>query len=124
AALIVSMTLTSIPAAEDGAGPHHLLPYLPSLFWALFVMRRATSDGLGDAPARTLYDRVSLGLVVALVIGYGPIVLGSWGRTFHGFANTPIVEEGIAEIDRALADNPGIKLAVGPGQGSFDAERL
>jgi hypothetical protein len=43
----------------------------------------------------------------------------------YTFAETPLVNEAAAEIDRALDDNPGLKVAVGPGEeASFDAQRL
>jgi hypothetical protein len=34
------------------------------------------------------------------------------------------VSEAVAEIDRALEENPGLKIAVGPGAASFDAQQL
>jgi hypothetical protein len=42
------------------------------------------------------------------------------------FADTPQVTEGIAEVERVLDDNPGLKVAVGPGDGaaSFDTSAL
>jgi len=65
-----------------------------------------------------------LGLIAAILFGYGPIVLMSWSRILHIFAQTPLVNEAAAEIERALDDNPGLKVAVGPGDSSFDAQRL
>jgi hypothetical protein len=63
-------------------------------------------------------------LIAALLFGYGPIVISSWGTVLHMFARTPLVSEGVAEIDKALDDNPGLKVAVGPGTASFDAQNL
>jgi hypothetical protein len=63
-------------------------------------------------------------LMAALLFGYGPIVISSWGTVLHKFAETPLVGEAVAEIDRALDDNPGLKVAVGPGAASFDAQSL
>jgi hypothetical protein len=61
----------------------------------------------------------------ALVFGYGPIVITACGAVLHLFADAPLVNEGIAEIDRALNENPGLRVAVGPGAAaSFDAEKL
>ena len=122
--LISCMTLMTIPAAENGAGPHHLLPFLPSVVWAFVVMRREVWANLSDLQARGRYEGLSLGLIVALLFGYGPIVITSWGRVLDKFANTPPVSEAAAEIDKALDDNPGLKVAVGPGAATFDAEGL
>jgi hypothetical protein len=63
-------------------------------------------------------------LIAALLFGYGPIVVASWGTILHRFADTPRVIEAVAEIDRALDDNPGLKVAVGPGTASFDVQKL
>ena len=124
AALTASIALISFPASAAGAGPHHFLPFLPSLFWALQVMRRAASEKLPDRPTRWRYDRVSFGLVVALLLGYGPIVFSSWFFALNRFKDAPLVNAAIAEINKSLAENPGLKIAVGPGEASFDAERL
>jgi hypothetical protein len=53
-------------------------------------------------------------------------VISSWGAVLHTFDDTPLVTEGIAEIDRALDHHPGLRVAVGPGAGagSFDAQAL
>jgi hypothetical protein len=65
-----------------------------------------------------------VGLIVALLFGFGPIVITSWGTVLHKFAKTPLVTEGIAEIVTTLDENPGLKVAVGPGAASFDAQSL
>jgi hypothetical protein len=65
-----------------------------------------------------------LGLLVALLFGYGPIVITSWRTALHRIADSPAVREAAAEIDKALDDNPGLRIAVGPGTASFDAEGL
>jgi hypothetical protein len=124
AVLILSMTIVTFPAAESGAGPHHLLPFLPSVVWGFVVMRRAVSASLGDLRARGRYEGLSVGLIVALLFGYGPIVIAEWGAVIQRFAEAPLVNEGVAEIERVLADNPGLKVAVGPGRASFEAETL
>ena len=87
-------------------------------------MRREVSVSLRDLPARGRYEGLSLGLIAAVFFGYGPIVISSWGTVLSIFADTPLVTQGVAEIDRAVADNPGLKVAVGPGTASFDAQRL
>ena len=62
--------------------------------------------------------------MLALVLGFGPIVITSWVRTLHVFADTQLVREGIAEIDQVLDDYPHLKIAVGPGAASFAAQTL
>jgi hypothetical protein len=123
-ALVLSMTVVAIAGAENGAGSHHLLPFLPSIIWGIVIMRREVSANLPDLRARGRYEGLSLGLIAALLFGYGPIVIMSWSRALRIFAETPLVNEAAAEIDRALHDNPGLKIAVGPGDASFDAQRL
>jgi uncharacterized membrane protein YccF (DUF307 family) len=124
ATLVVCMTFVTIPAAENGAGPHHLLPFLPSVIWGFAVMGREVSASLPDSRARGRYEGLSVGLIAAILFGYGPIVITSWSRISHIFADTPLVSEAAAEIDKALAENPGLKVAVGSGAVSFDAEAL
>lgn len=119
---VISMAMVSFLASVSGAGPHHLLPFLPSLAWAFFIMRREASANLRDIRARGMYEGVSLGLIVALLLGYGPIVLISWDRTLRTFVNAAPLREGIAEINKALDDYPEHKIAVGPGVG--DAYQL
>jgi len=65
-------------------------------------------------------------LIVAFLFGYGPIVITSWNTVLHNFSATPLVREAAAEIDKALGDNQGLKVAVGPGASvaSFYAENL
>ena len=123
-ALVSCMTLMTIPAAENGAGPHHLLPFLPSVVWAFVVVRRAAAANLPDLRARGRYEGLTLGLLAALLFGYGPIVIASWGTALRRIADTPAIKEAAAEIDKALDDNPGLRIAVGPGTASFDAEGL
>jgi hypothetical protein len=122
--LVLCMTIVTFPAAVSGAGPHHLLPFLPSVVWGFVIMRREVAVSLRDLPARGRYEGLSLGLIAAVLFGYGPIVINSWGTVLSMFADTPLVTQGVAEIDRAVADNPGLKVAVGPGTASFDAQRL
>jgi hypothetical protein len=124
AALALCMTVVAFPAAESGAGPHHLLPFLPSLVWGFFVMSREVSARLPNLRARGRYEGLSLGMIAALLFGFGPIVISSWRTVSRIVADAPLVLEGLAEIDKALDDNPGLKVAVGPGIGSFDAHRL
>jgi hypothetical protein len=65
-----------------------------------------------------------LGLLIALIIGYTPCLIHSWGRTLGGFADSHRVYQGITEVNRALATNPGLKISVGPGHAKFNAEWL
>ena len=123
-ALVLCMTVMTIPAAENGAGPHHLLPFLPSVVWAFVVLRRAAVVNPRDLRARGRYEGLTLGLLAALLFGYGPIVIASWRTALHRIADTPADREAAAEIDKALDDNPGLRIAVGPGTASFDAEGL
>jgi hypothetical protein len=124
AALVLCMTIAAIPAAVRGAGTYHLLPFLPSAIWSFFVMRREVSTGFRNVQAKGRYEALSLGLIVALLFGYGPIVIASWRTVLGIFGEAPLVSEGLAEIERTLNDNPGLKVAVGPGAESFDAESL
>jgi len=124
AALVLCMTIVTLPASVTGAGTYHLLPFLPSVVWGFVVMRREVSASLPDLRARGRYEGLSVGLIAALLFGYGPIVISSWGTVLHMFAGTPLVSEAVAEIDKALDDNPGLKVAVGPGTASFDAQIL
>jgi hypothetical protein len=55
-----------------------------------------------------------LGLIAAFLFGYGPIVINSWVPVLSIFADIPFVSQGVAEIERAVGDNPGLKVAVGP----------
>ena len=124
ATTVACMALTWIPASEAGADPHHLLPYLPSLCWAFATMRQAAVRNVREMRARVICDRISLGLIAALLFGYGPVVGIAWGRTVHTFAEAAVVNEGVAEIDQTLSANPGLRVAVGPGLSSFFAEGL
>jgi len=124
ATLVLSVAIVTFPMAESGAGPHHLLPFLPPVIWGLVVTRRAVKVSLQDLPARGRYAGLSLGLIAAVLFGYGPIVITSWATVLSIFSNTPLVTLAATEIDKALDDNPGLKIAVGPGTGSFDAYRL
>jgi len=65
-----------------------------------------------------------LGLILALLFGYGPVVITAWSRVFRIFADTALVREVATEIDIAFDDNPGLKIAVGPGAATFNADRL
>jgi len=51
---IVCMGIAAIVGAIQGAGPHHLLPFLPSLFWAFFVVRRRAENELTGPAGRAL----------------------------------------------------------------------
>ena len=124
AILVLCMTMVTFPAAVSGAGPHHLLPFLPSVVWGFVVMRREVALSLQDLSARGRCEGLSVGLIVALLFGFGPIVITSWGTVLHRFGETPLVTDGIAEIDTTLDENPGLQVAVGPGAASFDAQSL
>jgi hypothetical protein len=124
AVLVSCMTMVTFPTAVSGAGPHHLLPFLPSVVWGFVVIRREVAISLQDVRARGRYEGLSLGLIAAFLFGYGPIVITSWSTVLRRFADTPLVTQGIAEVNRALGDNPGRTVAVGPGVTSFDAYRL
>lgn len=124
ATLVLCMAFVALLAAENGAGPHHLLPFLPSVVWSFVVMGREVSASLPDSPARGRYEGLRVGLIAAILFGYGPIVITSWSRISHIFAEAPLVREAAAEVDRALDENPALKVAVGPGSVSYDAEAL
>lgn len=123
--LAVSVALVTISASENGVGPYHLLAFLPATCWAFSMLRRAALPGvLDDRRIASRGEGVTLAVLVALVFGYGPFTIMSWARSFNTFANAPLVRQGIAEIDRAMADNPGVTFAVGPGDAPFDAQML
>jgi hypothetical protein len=126
ATVVVCMTMVTFPAAESGSGPYHLLPFVPSLVWGFVVICREVSASLRDVRSRGRYEGVSLCLILALLFGYGPIVIASWGTVLHTFSATPLISEAVAEIEEALDNNPGLKIAVGPSAGtaSFDAQSL
>ena len=85
------MIAATLPASANGAGPYHLLPFLPSLIWGFVVMRRQVSAALTNLRARGRYEGLSLGLIVALLFGFGPIVIASWGTVLGKFTDTPLV---------------------------------
>lgn len=124
AALISCIAITSIVASEVGAGPHHLLPFLPTVAWAFFVMRRAASADCVERSNGLSIDGVSAGLICALLLGYGPIVAISWDRMLEDYRGAPYLREGIAEIEGVLHEYPGLKIAVGPGDAPVDVQRL
>jgi hypothetical protein len=41
AALVAAMMLTAVPASKEGTGPHHLMPFAPSLAWFLCQILQA-----------------------------------------------------------------------------------
>ena len=48
AGLGLCMTMVAVAAAVSGAGPHHLVPFLPSVVWGFVVTRREVSASLRD----------------------------------------------------------------------------
>ena len=119
AALVLCMTMVTFPAAVSGAGPHHLLPFLPSVVLGFAVMRREVALSLRDLRARGRYEGLSLGLIAAFLFGYGPIAITSWGTMLNRFADASLVTQGIVEINKAHDENPGLTVAVGPGDRLF-----
>jgi hypothetical protein len=117
--LAVCMLLVTIPAAEDGAGPYHLLPFLPSVCWAFSSMRRMV-ERTSQGRQAVRCEAITLATLLALLIGYGPITIISWNRCLQSFADTTQLRRGIAEIDQAVHDNPAMSLAVGPGLDPYD----
>jgi hypothetical protein len=121
AAMLASMAVSAVMGAKEGSGPHHLLPFVPLCAWAFFAIRGAVSRSLSDDAGSAKLAAISLGLIVALVIGYTPILLISWSRELRNFSSLPLHRAAIAEIGKALDDNPGVRIAVGPGiTGDFD----
>jgi hypothetical protein len=123
-ALFLCMAIVTFPAAVRGTGPYHLLPFLPSIVWGFFVIRREVSASLRDLRARGRYEGLTVGLIIALLFGYGPIVIASWDTVLRIFSDAALIREAATEIERALGDNPGLKVAVGPGVEAFDSESL
>jgi len=124
ATLVLCMMIVTIPAATTGAGPYHLLPFLPSIVWGFFVLRREVLASLTSLRARGRCEGLMVGLIIALVFGYGPIVIASWGTVLRIFGEAPLIREATAEIERTLDDYPGLKVAVGPGTGFYSAQYL
>lgn len=112
----------NVSRCGEWAGPHHLLLFLPSVVWGFVVLRREVWAGLSDARTRARYEGFSLGLMAALLLGYGPIVVTSWGTVLHRFAYAQFILSAKAEIDSALEDNRDLKVAVGPGRLSVNAD--
>jgi hypothetical protein len=123
-ALAICMLLVCVPAAEAGAGPYHLLGFLPSAGWAFSMIRREAAAGIGDERDRAAYRGATAAVLAALVLGYAPILAIAWQRCLYSFAETPRLRQATAEIDRALSDNPGKTMAVGPGSAAIDLQRL
>ena len=119
ASIIGCMAIVCIIASAEGAGPHHLLPFLPSIAWGFFVEDKRL---VVSAQALTVATRKAV-LMIALVIGYSPIVLISWQLVRLNTANVDNVRIGLAEIENALRDKPFLKIAVGPGE-SVAAQEL
>ncbi len=124
-ASVVCLAIAAVPGAGAGPGPYHLLPFLPSMVWAFFVVRHSASGGLAAVGAKATFDVTSLCLIAALVIGYGPIVLSSWQKILNRYPSIPLIRTGIEEIEQAIDNNPALRIAVGPGKGVyFDASAL
>ena len=83
----------------------------------------APSGGARDACAKFICDRISLGLIAALLFGYGPVVGIAWRPRAH-VRQRGGRQWGVAEIDQTLSANPGLRVAVGPGLSSFFAQGL
>ncbi len=123
ATLVLCIMVVVFPAAENGSGPYHLLPFLPSIVWGFFVVRRDVSN-VRSVRARGMYEGLTIGLILALLFGYGPIVIASWATVLRIFGEAPLIREATAEIERTLDDNPGLKVAVGPGAEFYSAQYL
>ena len=124
ATLVLCMAFVALLAAENGAGT------APSAAFSSLCRLELCCHGprgvrqFTGFPSRGGYEGLRVGLIAAILFGYGPIVITSWSRISHIFAEAPLVREAAAEVDRALDENPALKVAVGPGSVSYDAEAL
>jgi len=102
-------------------GYHHLLPFLPPLCWTFLRLDRLARDaGAGD---RLRVGK--LALLASFLLGFTPLILREWGHTATVYLEAPQVRAAVAEVEAAIAANPGLKIAVGPGDGpGFDVMLL
>lgn len=115
------MGIIIVPASADGAGPHHLLPFLPSVSWAFWMLVQAARQHAQGAPRRRL-EMAILAMAAALVAGYAPIAVVSWDPIVRTYAAAPLAREANAELGRAIDAFPGQSIAVAPGMSyGFDA---
>jgi hypothetical protein len=125
AATLVSMLVILYPASKDGAGPHHFLPYVPSLCWAFLVLYRGARSGAVPFVALASMDLSIAVLLLAIVLGYSSIDAQAWDFILRDFATTPAIEQATAEIDAVLASHPHVTTALGPGANpGFDVSYL
>jgi hypothetical protein len=119
ASTIVCMGIVSIIGATQGAGPYHLLPFLPSLFWAFFVIRRRVQDELTSPTDRAWFEAGTLVLIIALFFGYGPIVAISWDRSLSDFKHKWLATQSATdEINKVINHNSDLRIAIGPSDSS------
>jgi hypothetical protein len=115
AATVISMLVILYPASKFGAGPHHFLPYLPSLCWALLVLYRAARIDPARFASVPGPDASVAILLLAIAPGYSPIDAQAWDFTLRNYGTAPVVRQAIAEINAVLAAHPGVSVALGPG---------
>ncbi len=107
AGLAVGLTGVIIAAAKPGAGPYHLLPFVPAVALILAVhwdgmaeARRLSQGALGSA---------AVAFVLALIVVAG-------GRQAYLFGEASRIDAGgAAEIAAAIAARPGQRIAIGYG---------
>jgi hypothetical protein len=118
--LFITMTFVCtliilVPASKDGAGPHHLLPFLPSLSWAFLILLQTATKKVDSDPLVVRLNFVNLGLVASLVIGYGPLVLRSWDTVFRDhYLQATKIRMASEEIVSVIHAYPGLKVGVAP----------
>ena len=113
-ATVACMSVVIVPASADGAGPHHFLPFLPSLSWAFLVLFRASLPNM-DGKVGDRRDSAVLGLTISLVVGYGPIVVQSWESVLRNYANFPVARMAADEIVGVLDRFPNENIGISPG---------
>ena len=124
---IVCIGVVSIIGAKPGSGTWHLLPFLPSLLWAFFIVRRRAQDELISSEGRALFEAGTLVLIIGLFFGYGPLVAISWDRTVSAFRYKWLpTQSATDEINKVLDHNPGLRIAIGPSDATlgFNAAAL
>jgi hypothetical protein len=119
------MLLVLIPASSLGAGPHHFLPFMPSLSWGFFSLFLAARESAPRSASLPSFGASTSVLLLAVVLGYSPIVAQSWAMTFDTYGQALALRPAISEIYSILDEHQSLTAAIGPGLSpNFDATSL
>jgi hypothetical protein len=116
ASTFACMLLVIFPASKDGAGPHHFLPFLPSMAWATVIVYHTAREKCAGSTSYPRIESVAFVLIVSIVVGYSPIAIQAWDITLACFRRAPYLRTAAIEIANALDEHPGVTIAVGPGE--------